>query len=75
MKLANLKVINGSIINAIDSSAPGSFLTSAEITTMRRIFDIGKTRYLYTSIPLTFPFTILKMEKKFFILAAEKIIF
>ncbi|MCK5543423.1 MAG: hypothetical protein KAI40_12090 [Desulfobacterales bacterium] len=49
MKLTNLKVINGSIINAIDASEPGTFLTSAEITTMRRICNLGKTRYLYTS--------------------------
>ncbi len=49
MKLSNLKVINGSIINAIDASEPGTFLTSAEITTMRRISNLGSTRYLYTS--------------------------
>jgi hypothetical protein len=49
MKLSNLKVIDGSILNAIDASEPGSFLTSAEITTMRRISNLGRTRYLYTS--------------------------
>ena len=49
MKLSNLKIINGSIINAIDASEPGTFLTSAEITTMRRISSLGKRRYLYTS--------------------------
>lgn len=49
MKLSNLKIINGSIINAINATEPGTFLTSAEITTMRRICNLGKTRYLYTS--------------------------
>lgn len=49
MKLSNLKIINGSIVNALDMAEPGTFLTSAEITTMRRICDLGKTRYLYTS--------------------------
>ena len=49
MKLSNLKIINGSIVNAIDMTEPGTFLTSAEITTMRRICNLGKTRYLYTS--------------------------
>jgi hypothetical protein len=49
MKLSDLKIINGSIVNAIDNAEPGTFLTSAEITTMRRINNLGKTRYLYTS--------------------------
>jgi len=49
MKFSDLKIINGSIINAIDSSEPGTFLTSAEVTTMRRISNLGITRYLYTS--------------------------
>ena len=42
MKLSNLKIINGSIINAINATEPGTFLTSAEITTMRR--------YLYAPV-------------------------